>query len=135
MNKLLIIPMVLLPCTATAKTDCNIVDYPDHYEAVCTGDAKMPAVSDQTPAAHQALGRPLLSDAAPSPAQSQNPAPGSAAGAPGPVAEPGGTSPAQGAQGATVVHRQGRQQYQKGLEDARAARNQLINELQGKPNP
>lgn len=28
------------PCMAFADTGCTLVEYPDHYEAVCEGDAK-----------------------------------------------------------------------------------------------
>jgi hypothetical protein len=39
--------MVLLPCTAFAATDCRIVEYPDHTEAVCVGDAEQTTASSQ----------------------------------------------------------------------------------------
>lgn len=39
--------MMLFPCTALAGTDCRVIEYPDHYEAVCIGSA------EQTPASSQ----------------------------------------------------------------------------------
>lgn len=40
--------MVLLPSLAIAATDCQIVEYPDHYAAVCIGDEKSEPVLTQT---------------------------------------------------------------------------------------
>lgn len=31
--------IALLPSVSSAATDCRYVEYSDHYEAVCTGDA------------------------------------------------------------------------------------------------
>ena len=31
---------VLVSCAALAETDCRYVEYPDHYEAICTGSAQ-----------------------------------------------------------------------------------------------
>ncbi len=31
--------IALMPSVSSAATDCRYVEYPDHYEAVCTGDA------------------------------------------------------------------------------------------------
>jgi hypothetical protein len=47
MRKLILLVMVLLPCTAFAGTDCRVVEYPDHYEAICVGD------SEKTPSSYQ----------------------------------------------------------------------------------
>jgi len=30
--------MLLLPCSVFAATDCRVIEFPDHYEAVCAGD-------------------------------------------------------------------------------------------------
>ena len=35
-----IVGMLLLPSIVFAATDCRIIEYPDHYEAVCVGDEK-----------------------------------------------------------------------------------------------
>lgn len=45
MRKIISLGMVLLPCTAFAATDCRVVEYPDHYEAVCIGDAEQKPAS------------------------------------------------------------------------------------------
>lgn len=34
------ITLFLLPNTAFAVTECNYVEFPDHFEAVCSGDEK-----------------------------------------------------------------------------------------------
>jgi hypothetical protein len=48
-NKILLL-MVLLPCTAFAGTDCRVVEYADHYEAICDGVAEQaPASSPKKP--------------------------------------------------------------------------------------
>jgi hypothetical protein len=44
MRKIISLMIVLLPCAAFAATDCRFIEYPDHYEAICIGDA------DKTPA-------------------------------------------------------------------------------------
>jgi hypothetical protein len=47
MKIIISLAMVLLPCTTFASTDCRVVEYPDHYEAICNGD------SEKTPAPYQ----------------------------------------------------------------------------------
>jgi len=48
--------LVLLPNLLFATTDCHVVDYPDHYVAVCVGDEKnvpeqgQQSVTNQAPA-------------------------------------------------------------------------------------
>ena len=32
--------MLLLPCQVFAGTNCRVIEYPDHYEAVCVGDPR-----------------------------------------------------------------------------------------------
>jgi len=32
--------IIMLTGTAYTNTECQLVEYPDHYEAVCVGDAK-----------------------------------------------------------------------------------------------
>jgi hypothetical protein len=39
MKKIIFMGVVLLPCMAFASTDCRVVEYPDHDEAICSGDA------------------------------------------------------------------------------------------------
>ena len=38
MKKLLSIGLLLLPCSVFAS-DCRVVEFPDHFEAICTGEA------------------------------------------------------------------------------------------------
>jgi hypothetical protein len=51
MKTIILLGIVLVPCVAFA-TDCRVVEFPDHYEAVCTGDAP------QTPASSASLASP-----------------------------------------------------------------------------
>ncbi|MBJ6725977.1 hypothetical protein [Geomesophilobacter sediminis] len=39
MKKLILIVIVLLPGLVGAASDCRVVDFQDHYEAVCDGEA------------------------------------------------------------------------------------------------
>ena len=39
MKTIAIAGIVLLPYLAFAATDCRVIEYPDRYEAICTGDA------------------------------------------------------------------------------------------------
>ena len=45
----LIAGMILLPSLVMAATDCQIIEYPDHYAAVCVGDEKTEPVLTQKP--------------------------------------------------------------------------------------
>lgn len=47
MRKIILLMMVLLPCTAFANSDCRIIEYPDHTEAVCVGGAEQTSASTQ----------------------------------------------------------------------------------------
>jgi hypothetical protein len=47
MRIIILLVMVLLPCAAFAGTNCRVVEYPDHYEAICDGDA------EKTPSPYQ----------------------------------------------------------------------------------
>lgn len=40
MRKIIMVGMVVLPHMVFAATDCRVVEYPDHFEAVCVGDEK-----------------------------------------------------------------------------------------------
>jgi hypothetical protein len=48
MKKIILLMLLLLPCTAFASTNCRLVEYPDHYEAICDGSADQAASSSQT---------------------------------------------------------------------------------------
>jgi hypothetical protein len=38
MRKIISLAMLLLPCQVFAATDCRVIEFTDHYEAVCAGD-------------------------------------------------------------------------------------------------
>ena len=66
--------MVLLPSLVIAATDCQIVEYPDHYAAVCIGDEKSGAEHVQTPVATQAPAATKIPAATQTPEATQTPA-------------------------------------------------------------
>jgi hypothetical protein len=39
MKTLLVIVLIMLPCIVIAAEDCQVVEFPDHFEVTCTGDA------------------------------------------------------------------------------------------------
>jgi hypothetical protein len=47
MKKLVSLLMVLLPGASLAGADCRVVEYPDHYEAVCVEAAAKTAAAPQ----------------------------------------------------------------------------------------
>lgn len=53
-NLILFAGVAFLPCIAFAAKDCRVIEYPDHYEAVCVGDPKyalkQPEQPDYNPA-------------------------------------------------------------------------------------
>jgi hypothetical protein len=53
MKKLISLVMFLLPCTALAGTDCRVVEFPDHYEAICDGTPEQTGASSQRTAQDQ----------------------------------------------------------------------------------
>jgi hypothetical protein len=130
MKTVIIISLILLPAISFAQTVCRAVEHPDHLEAVCVGDEKASPVPDTQPSqasrrAEQMQQQPLASQAdlttQPQTAAAMTSLQTSAT-----------SATSQGA----IVHRQGRQQYMKGMEEARAARLQLISTLQqGQPSP
>jgi hypothetical protein len=48
MNKIILLMMVLLPCTAVAAGNCRVIEYPDHSEAICDGNSGQPPASQPT---------------------------------------------------------------------------------------
>jgi hypothetical protein len=48
MRTFIAIMIVLLPCAAFAATDCRIIEFPDHTEAICVGDPAESPASPQT---------------------------------------------------------------------------------------
>ena len=39
MKKIIVLVLVLLSCATFAAATCRVVEYPDHNEAICDGDA------------------------------------------------------------------------------------------------
>jgi hypothetical protein len=125
----ILIALILTPGLSFAQTDCRTVEYQDHVEVVCSGDEKaLPAPDALTAAAerNQSVQEKTPITETPAPASSTQAQP-----APADATQPQ-TVQSPAPQGA-VVHRQGRQQYQKAMEDARAARSKLILDQQKKP--
>lgn len=54
LRKYILAGIVLLPSLVIAATDCWVIEYPDHYEAVCVGDEKSESVRAQAPVAAKA---------------------------------------------------------------------------------
>jgi hypothetical protein len=106
-----------------ARTDCRTVEYPDHFEAVCVGDEKAIPVPDAPSATPVQRGETFQQVV---PESQRAVSPSSAVPTVSNTRQPSTNSSSQQA----VVNRQGRQQYQKGMDDARAARLQLITNLQ-----
>lgn len=128
MKPLIIIALLLLPASSFAQTVCRAVEHPDHLEAVCVGDEKT-SPSPETQSA-QAPSRAAQMQQQPQASQADPPTqPQTAAAMTAPQ-----TSATPALQGA-IVRRQGRQQYMKGMEEARAARLQLITTLQQAQSP
>ena len=48
MKKLIVIGMLMLPGTVFAEEDCKVVEFPEHFEVTCTGDAKPVPISKQS---------------------------------------------------------------------------------------
>jgi hypothetical protein len=51
MRKIILLMLMLLPCSAFAGSNCRLIEYPDHYEAICDGSV------EQTPASYQSAGQ------------------------------------------------------------------------------
>ncbi|KAB0670437.1 hypothetical protein F6V30_09825 [Oryzomonas sagensis] len=47
MKKIILPGIVLMPCVVFGATDCRVVEYPDHYEAVCIGTTEQVPVSNR----------------------------------------------------------------------------------------
>ena len=60
MKKIILPVLMLLSCATFAAADCRVIEYPDHNEAICVGDA------EQTPSASQKSGQEQI------PGQEQN---------------------------------------------------------------
>ena len=62
MRTVILVFMVVVPSMAFASTDCRLLEYPDHFEAICIGDPPRTSTSaqaagqQQTPMSGQATG-------------------------------------------------------------------------------
>lgn len=72
MRKIISLLMVLLPCMAFAATDCRVIEYPDHSEAVCVGDAEQTPTSSQITGLEQVPGEEQAVASAQTPESEQN---------------------------------------------------------------
>ncbi len=45
MKTIVLLGIMVMSTAAFAATDCRVVEFPDHYEAVCTGEAQRPPAS------------------------------------------------------------------------------------------
>jgi hypothetical protein len=62
MKTLIFLGMVLFPCMAIAATDCRTVEYPDHTEVTCVGDAAQAPASAQIDGQKPSSGATLSPD-------------------------------------------------------------------------
>ena len=125
MRILLVIALILAPGLSFARTDCRAVEHPDYLEAVCVGDEKA-SPAPETPTSDIIQRGEPQQQATPEQMRASVPEVQSHTAVATPPSQASQNQVSQG----TVIHRQGRQQYQKGMDEARAARLQLINELQ-----
>ena len=49
MRKIILLVLLWVPCTAFAATHCLIIEYADHWEATCIGNAEPTSALSQTP--------------------------------------------------------------------------------------
>jgi hypothetical protein len=48
MREIVLLVLLLLPGPALATADCRVIEYPDHYEAICDGDVALKAAVTPT---------------------------------------------------------------------------------------
>jgi hypothetical protein len=119
MKTLFALLTMLIPCLVFAASDCNVVEFDDHFEAVCTGDEKAVPAAGQKPASK-------IYGANTQPEQTRKRVP-----APIPEASPDRLPGAPATtDGKPAIQRQGRTKSQQGLEAAKAERLRLISEHQ-----
>jgi hypothetical protein len=63
MKTIISLVMVLLPCMAFAATECHTVEYPDHTDAICVGDAAQSPASPRIAGQQQATVAALTPEA------------------------------------------------------------------------
>lgn len=125
--------LVLMPCSAIAASDCQVVEYPDHNEVVCVGDEKAePSTQSPTP---QRTDLPARNDNSITTDESSTQASSPKTSAPADIPTrdqsviPTTPIPSKGP-GAVIINRQGRstQTNQQDLQNAIDARKKLIME-------
>lgn len=117
MKTLFILLTMMIPCLVFAASDCNVAEYDDHFEAVCTGNEKTSPVVGQKPAGTAGVNA--------QPEQPRKPV----VTAPIPEASPDQSSVTSATtDGKPAIQRQGRSKSQQGLEAAKAERLRLISE-------
>jgi hypothetical protein len=128
----LLIVLLLIPSLAIAETKCNYIDYPDRDVVDCSGDEAASKAADQKVAPPQPLQSTAQNLTNQTDVENQVPYDASQKPAdPEATVTPPASQPAQPASNQnTIMHRQGRQQFQQSLEDAKASRKQLIMEKQ-----
>jgi hypothetical protein len=136
---------MLLPCVTFAETKCKVVEYPDRNEIDCGTEEsssvttqqqnpqQQPSPSDQTTASQAVKDDPAPTEA---PQTLMVPGPSSATTnqtVTQPASQVSQPSLPASNQGSTT-QKHGRQQYQQSLEDAKAAKRQLILQRQNAPS-
>jgi hypothetical protein len=114
--------IMMVPSMALATTDCHVIEYPDHFEAVCTGDEK------QVP--HDAIknANGLSSSAL------QNKTSGKTGTTTDQAKKDSKTDAKTATSQEGTVQRHGRQQFQQSLKAAKDMRSQIITEdLRNRP--
>jgi hypothetical protein len=133
--------LILVPCLAFARTDCRAIEHPDHFEAVCLGDEKAVPAHEQSSVTVTQSGPPESPRTSPESAkpgeqklrsfsQSVSPDVPTVQKQSATTVKTTPSIPSTPELQGPVVHRQGRQQFQKALEDARASRQKLISDQQ-----
>lgn len=70
-TKIILACLMIVPAVTFAATDCRVIEFDDHYEAICEGDQKSPVSSQVRPTApaknHRSEFAPAQAAAAASP--------------------------------------------------------------------
>lgn len=113
--------VLLIPQLALGATDCQVVEFPDHFQAVCSGDAAGPGTGEQA-TARGARPAEAQAAAAPPTAAPRSPAAATQVAASAPVASTAGEA-------GWLPSQPGRERRPlAGLEAARLERGRLIRE-------
>jgi hypothetical protein len=121
MRIFIVLGILLLPCLLYASTNCKVVEYGDHYDVSCSGDEKSAPASTQPAITNTPV------ETAPVAAQQGESAPSGVTADSSPAMQ--AHSAAQtGASQPPVVQRQGRRPPKSVMDEARAMRDQVIQE-------